>query len=68
MRVTRKNRAAGEELAKHSVDVLPDRSAMSLVNLNAAVPINAALGLNLLSDGSGAAAGAQQTDPITQCI
>jgi len=68
MRVPSKNRVAAEDLAAHRVEVLPDRSAMSLVNLNAAVPINAALGLNLLSDGSTAAAGAQQMDPITQGI
>jgi hypothetical protein len=45
---------------------LPDREAMSLVNLDAAVPINAALALNVLSDGSLAAAGATQYAPIGQ--
>jgi len=55
-----------EELQEQNAAELPDREAMSLVNLNAAVPINAALGLNVLSDGSTANAGAVQTTPITQ--
>jgi len=45
---------------------LPDREAMSLVNANIAAPINAALALNVLSDGSVAYANAEQTAPITQ--
>jgi hypothetical protein len=45
---------------------LPNREAMSLVNANIAAPINAALALNVLSDGSIAAATAQQIAPITQ--
>jgi hypothetical protein len=47
---------------------LPDREAMSLVNANLAIPINLALAANVLSDGSIAAAGAQQTTPIMQGI
>jgi len=47
---------------------LPDREAMSLVNANVAAPINAALALNVLSDGSVAAANAQQYAPINQGI
>ena len=39
---------------------------MSLVNANVAAPINAALALNVLSDGSVAQAVAMQTAPITQ--
>ena len=45
---------------------LPDREAMSLVNANIAAPINAALALNVLSDGSIANAVAQQYAPIGQ--
>jgi hypothetical protein len=45
---------------------LPDREAMSLVNANVAAPINAALALNVLSDGSIANATAQQIAPIGQ--
>lgn len=45
---------------------LPDREAMSLVNANVAAPINLALALNVLSDGSVAYAEANQYAPITQ--
>ena len=45
---------------------LPNREAMSLVNANVAAPINAALALNVLSDGSVAQAQAIQWAPITQ--
>ena len=45
---------------------LPNREAMSLVNANIAAPINAALALNVLSDGSVAQAVATQYAPITQ--
>ena len=55
-----------EELEEQAVAELPDREAMSLVNANIAAPINAALALNVLSDGSVAYANAQQTAPITQ--
>jgi hypothetical protein len=59
------------QLAKQDVDketaaALPERDAMSLVNANLAVPINIAAALNVLSDGSIAAAVAQQTTPIDQ--
>lgn len=54
------NELAGEEL--------PERAAMSLVNANIAAPINAALALNVLSDGSVAYANAEQTAPIDQSI
>jgi hypothetical protein len=47
---------------------LPDREAMSLVNANLAAPINAAVALNVLSDGSTAIADAEQTAPIQQGI
>ena len=55
-----------EELDAQEAAELPDREAMSLVNANAALPINAAVALNALSDGSVAVANAQQTAPITQ--
>jgi hypothetical protein len=56
------------ELASLTAEPLPDRAAMSLVNANLAIPINAALALNVLSDSSTAAALAQQTGSITQGI
>ena len=55
-----------EELDQLAGEPLPERAAMSLVNANIAIPINAALALNVLSDGSAAAAGAVQNTPITQ--
>jgi len=55
-----------EELAAQTGEELPDREAMSLVNANIAAPINAAVALNALSDGSTAVANATQTAPITQ--
>jgi hypothetical protein len=55
-----------EELAQQDAEVLPDREQMSLVNANAALPVNAAVALNALSDGSTAIAEATQTAPITQ--
>ena len=45
---------------------LPDREAMSLVDLNAAAPINLAAALNVLSDNSLAVAQSAQYAPITQ--
>jgi hypothetical protein len=54
------------ELDGLEIAELPDREALSLVSLNAAVPINAAIAANVLSDGSTAAALASQTTPITQ--
>ena len=56
------------ELESMAVEPLPDRAAMSLVNANVAAPINAALALNVLSDGSTAIANAEQTADITQSI
>jgi len=45
---------------------LPDREAMSLVNANIAIPVNAAVAANVLSDNAVAYADAAQTTPITQ--
>ena len=56
------------ELEGQTVEALPDRAAMSLVNANVAAPINAALALNVLSDGSVAYANAEQYAPIVQGI
>ncbi len=55
-----------DELDTETGEQLPDREQMSLVNANLAAPINAAVGLNALSDGSTAAASATQDTPITQ--
>ena len=55
-----------EELNKLAGEELPERAAMSLINANVAAPINAAVALNALSDGSTAYANAEQTANITQ--
>jgi hypothetical protein len=57
-----------EEMDAESVEELPDREAMSLVNANLAAPINAAVAANVLSDNSVAYADATQTAPIVQGI
>jgi hypothetical protein len=57
-----------QQLEAQTIEPLPDREAMSLVNANVAAPINAALALNVLSDGSTAVANAEQYAPITQGI
>jgi hypothetical protein len=76
IQVTTSCAECGQELASQTfnrADVeqqemteLPNREAMSLINANVAAPINAALALNVLSDGSVAMANATQTAPITQ--
>ena len=55
-----------EELAQLAGEELPERAAMSLINANLAIPVNAAVAANVLSDGSVAWADAQQQTPIDQ--
>jgi hypothetical protein len=55
-----------EELNQLAGEELPERAAMSLVNANLAIPVNAAIAANVLSDGSIAYADAAQTTPIDQ--
>ena len=55
-----------EELEEIAGEPLPERAAMSLVNANLAIPINAAVAANVLSDGSIAYADATQDTPIDQ--
>lgn len=54
------------ELEGLAGEALPERAAMSLVNANLAIPVNAAVAANVLSDGSIAYANAVQSTPITQ--
>lgn len=54
------------ELDAETVEELPDREAMSLINANLAAPVNAAIAANVLSDGSIAYANAEQNIDITQ--
>ena len=55
-----------EELDAAGGEQLPDREQMSLVNANVAVPVNAAVAANVLSDDSVADADADQLAGIDQ--
>jgi hypothetical protein len=55
-----------EELEGQEGEQLPEREQMSLVNANLALPINAAIAANVLSDGSIAYADAEQGNVIEQ--
>jgi hypothetical protein len=55
-----------EELSELAGEELPERAAMSLVNANIAIPINAAIAANVLSDNAEAIAAAAQTGDIGQ--
>lgn len=57
---------SAEEMEAQGGEELPDREQMSLVNANLAIPVNAAVAANVLSDGSIAYADAEQTTPIDQ--
>jgi hypothetical protein len=59
-------RLSKEELEKIAGEPLPERAAMSLINANLAIPINAAVAANVLSDNAVAAAVAEQTGDIDQ--
>jgi len=62
----KKRELTAEEMEQQGGEELPERDEMSLVNLNAAIPVNAAIAANVLSDGSTATAGALQDTPIDQ--
>jgi hypothetical protein len=55
-----------DELTELAGEELPERAAMSLVNANVAIPINAAVAANVLSDGAIAYADAAQNADIGQ--
>ena len=55
-----------QELEAEMGRELTDREAMSLVNANVAIPINAAVAANVLSDGAVAYADATQDATIDQ--
>jgi hypothetical protein len=61
-------RVTREELDALAGETLPERAAMSLINANIAIPINAAIAANILSDNATAVAGAAQTGAIQQGI
>ena len=55
-----------EELDQLAGEQLPEKAAMSLVNANIAIPINAAIAANVLSDNATAYANAAQDAAIKQ--
>lgn len=57
---------SSEELDQQEAEQLPEREEMSLVNTNVAVPINAAVAANVLSDDAIAYADADQDAWIDQ--
>lgn len=57
---------SNEELEEQDASELPDREEMSLVNANLAIPINAGIAANVLSDGSNANAAATQANDLPQ--
>jgi hypothetical protein len=61
-----KDELSQQELEEQSGEQLPDREQMSLVNANLALPVNAAVAANVLSDGSIAYADAEQGNTIEQ--
>jgi len=63
---TQPEELSAEELDAQEGEQLPDREAMSLVNANVAIPVNAAVAANVLSDGATAAADATQDADIDQ--
>ena len=57
---------SSEELEATEAEQLPDREAMSLVDLNVAAPVNAAVAANVLTEDSVAYADATQDATIDQ--
>jgi hypothetical protein len=55
-----------QELRGEKGEQLPDREEMSLIDANVAAPVNAAVALNAVSDGSTAMANAEQSVDIEQ--
>jgi len=67
MTVEDRNQAlSAEELEQQDAAELPDREAMSLINANIAIPVNAAVAANVLSDGATAYADATQDAALDQ--
>ena len=65
-RIEQKNGLSAEELEQQTGESVPEREEMSLVDLNLAAPVNAAVAANVLSDGSIAYADATQDAIIDQ--
>jgi len=67
-KTTTQDGLTAEELDAEDAAALPDREAMSLVDANVAVPVNAAVAANVLTNESTATADAAQDAPIDQSI
>ena len=52
-----------EELERRQAAALPDREAMSLVDVNVAIPVDAAIAANVLAEESEAVAAAERGIP-----
>jgi hypothetical protein len=61
-----KGELSAEELEQQTGEQIPDREEMSLIDLNLAVPVNAGVAANVLSDNSTAIADAEQNALIDQ--
>ena len=57
---------SAEELSQLAGEELPERAAMSLLNANIAIPVNAAVAANVLSDNATSYADAAQSGSIGQ--
>jgi hypothetical protein len=55
-----------DELDELAGEALPERAAMSLINANVAVPVNAAVAANVLTDHSTSTATSAPNGAITQ--
>ena len=55
-----------QELDELAGEALPERAAMSLINANVAVPVNAGVAANVLSSDSTATANPSQSGDIDQ--
>lgn len=64
--MTEYHKVTREELDQIAGGELPERAAMSLIDANVAVPVNAAVAANVLSPNSSADADAQQQNDIRQ--
>lgn len=53
-----------QELDLLAGEPLPEKAAMSLINANLAIPVNAAIAANILSDGSISGPDAARDTPI----
>jgi hypothetical protein len=62
----KKKELTADEIENQAGEQLPDREEMSLINANIAVPVNAAVAANVLSDSATAEADALQQTPIDQ--